>query len=160
MSAGRSANNADRYYTGNSVDSCFHVDRIDDLQVMDVENVIAVVGNETLAPDRLTPHLEHTSGDELLRHWQDFDWQREPAEHTDELGVVDDTDEASSRAGEDLLASQCAASAFDELQVLVAFIGAVDVDVQVTGLVQCRDVKALLLRAVPSRPWNSRRPDR
>ena len=54
----------------------------------------------------------------------------------DELAVVDDADELARRCGDDLLARQRAAGAFDELFGRIHFVGAVHVDEHLVGGVQ------------------------
>lgn len=64
---------ADCDQTRNLVYPGLHLQRVGDLQIVNIENMIAVVGYEILAPDRLAPHFDYFSGNEGLRHWNDFD---------------------------------------------------------------------------------------
>ena len=103
---------------------------------MNIKNVVAVVGHESLAPDRLRPQFEELASDEFLGHRQNFDWQREGSEHPYQLGVVDDADKSSGGARQDFFPRQCAAAALYELQTLVRFVGPIDVQVQIAGFIQ------------------------
>ena len=64
----------------------------------------------------------------------------------DQLGIVDDADEAARRGGDDLLAGQCRAAALDETQLRIGLVGAVDVHVEVADRVQIQDFDAVLLQ--------------
>ena len=50
-------------------------------------------------------------------------------ELVDELGIIDDDDQALAGLGDDLLAQMGAATAFDEIECGIDFIGAVDGDI-------------------------------
>ena len=126
---------ANRNNAGNPVNAHFHVDRIGNLEIVDVENVIAVISNKALAPYRLSTHLQHASGDHFLCHWQHFDRQRKLSKHANQLRVVDDANEASGRRCEDLFASQRTTATFDQLQVLIAFIRSVYIEIDIAGLI-------------------------
>ena len=65
---------ANRNDARNSVDAHFHINRIGNLEIVDIENVIAIIRNKTLAPDRVSTHLQHPPDDHFLRHWKHFDW--------------------------------------------------------------------------------------
>ena len=57
-----------------AVDTRLHIDRVRNLQVADIQDVVAVVGDEAFAPDRLAAHLDDKAGNEFLRHRQYFNW--------------------------------------------------------------------------------------
>ena len=80
---------------------------------------------------------------EGLSHRQDLYWQREGPEHANQLGVIDNADEASCSAGQDLFAGQGTAPTLDQLQVLVALVGSVDIEVQIPGFIQCKHLETL-----------------
>ena len=100
---------------------------------MHVEDVVAVVRHEALAPDRLSAGLHHLPRHERHGHRNHLDRQREAAERRDELALVDDADEAPRRGGENLLARERAAAALDQMQVLRRLVGAVDVEVELSA---------------------------
>ena len=56
----------------------------------------------------------------------DLDGQWEAAEDVHNLRFIDDADEAMRCGGDDLLASEGGASAFDEAQMRIRFVGAVE----------------------------------
>ena len=80
-------------------------------------------------------------------HGDDFHRQREGAEHRHQLALVGDADEGLGHGGNDLLAGQGGAAALDQVQVFIAFIGAVDVELQVAGAVQVVHRDAMGLEA-------------
>ena len=54
---------ADRNDARNLVDPGFHLKRVTDLKVVDIQNVISVIGNKVFPPDRLAAHFDHLPGD-------------------------------------------------------------------------------------------------
>src|SRR5690606_16197039 len=80
------------------VDGRFHRRRVADLQAMDVQDPVAVVGGDPLAPHGLSAgELDQLARDQAAGHGNHLDRQRELAEHVDALGRIADADEL--RAG-------------------------------------------------------------
>jgi hypothetical protein len=131
-------------YPGNPVQAVLHFERIGNRKIVDIKYVVAVVGHETLSPDRIGAHLDELARHEGLRHRQHLDGEREPAQHAHELAIVDDADEPACGAGKHLLASQGTATAFDQVQSFGSFIGTVDVQVEIAHFVQGRYVEPTL----------------
>ena len=98
---------------------------------MNVDDVVTVVGDETLAPDGLTAVFEHLPAHERARHRYDLDRQWESAESADELRVVHDADEVPRGAGENLLAGQGAAAALDEMAMFGRLVEVIEANGQV-----------------------------
>src|SRR5690606_12767897 len=111
------------------VETGFDLERIRDLEVMDIEDDVAVVRDEIPAPDWLAPRVDQLPGHERSGHRYDLDRQREGPERSDELRRIDDADEAPRRAREHLLARQCAAAALQQVQMLRCLVGAVDIKI-------------------------------
>ena len=78
----------------------------------------------------------------------DLERQREGAQGLDLLGGVGDDDHAAGRGGNDLLAQQGAAAAFDQAQLAVDLVGTVDGQIEKRQIVQRRhaDAESLGLR--------------
>src|SRR6202521_72855 len=112
------------------VDLRFELDRIQDAHVLDVEDDVAVVGDEVRAQLRVTAELDQLVRGEAAGHGNHFDWQREVPEHADQLRLVDDAHELLRHRGDDLFPGQRAAAALDHRAVLGHLVGAVDVDGQ------------------------------
>ena len=81
----------------------------------------------------------------------DFDRQREATERRDPLRFIGDDDHARRCRGHDLLPQQCAAAALDEAEVGRDLVGAVDRQVKLRRLVQCRQRHADPLGIAPGR---------
>src|SRR5690606_28298110 len=63
----------DRDDAGYLVEAGLHLEGIRNFQMMDVEDDVAVVGDEVLPPDRFSPRLDHLTGDERPCHRHDLD---------------------------------------------------------------------------------------
>ncbi len=61
----------------------------------------------------------------------------------DQLGLIDDADEAARRGRDDLFAGQRGAAALDQVQAAGGFVGAVDVDVQARDRVEVEHRNAM-----------------
>src|SRR6185436_6208276 len=118
------------------VDGAFQCRRVADLQPVYVEYVIAIVGEHPIPPHRLAAELLEGTAHVRARHGDHLDGQRELAEHVEPLAPVGDTDESAGRRGDDLLAGQGRAPALDELPLVIGFIGAVDVGIDLTDVVE------------------------
>src|SRR3984893_3848384 len=112
------------------VDLRFELDRIHDPHVLDVEDDVAVVGDEVRAQLRVAAELDQLVRGEAAGHGNHFDWQWEVPQYADQLRLVDDADEFLRHRGDDLFPGQRAAAALDHRAVLGHLVGAVDVDGQ------------------------------
>src|SRR5690242_5037546 len=124
---------------GDVVDLRFQLGRIEDSEVLDVENDVAVVRDEMLAQLGMSPELHELVGDMATSHGNHFDRQRVVSEHADELRLVDDADELLGHRRDDLFPGQRAASAFDHRSVRSRLVRAVDVDRQIVDRRQLDD---------------------
>ena len=109
---------------------------------------------------RLAPHRPSTEAFQRAahvgaRHRDDFHGQRERAQGVDQLALVGDTDEPARRRGDDLLARQSRAPTLDQLALMVGFIGAVDIGLDLADLVQVQDRDAGGLQPLASIHWSS-----
>src|SRR5690606_8974522 len=130
--------------TGNLVDFAFDHERVGDHQAVDVENPVAVVGGDALAPDRLAAGVgEDVAADEAAGHRNDFNREGETAEDLDLLCRVDDTHELFRGLGDDLFPGERRAAALDQALLRIAFIGAIDVKRDRTGEVEVEDLDAV-----------------
>src|SRR5581483_10285989 len=78
-----------------------------DGEVVDIEDVIAVVGSDPLTPDGASAKCDELTGHERARHGDHFDWEWELTQAGNDLGVVDYTNELRRSGGDDLLACEC-----------------------------------------------------
>jgi hypothetical protein len=69
---------------------------------VDIEDVIAVVGDDTAPPYRAPAELRELADHARARHRDHFDRQGEAAEYLDQLRIIDDADETARRGGDDL----------------------------------------------------------
>src|SRR5581483_11443315 len=109
---------------------------VGDRQVVNVEDVIAIVGDASLPPDRSSSEGDELTCDERARHGNDFDREWELAEPIDDLAVVHDANELRRSGRYDLLASQCGAPTLDELTGTRRLVGAIDIEPESVDLVQ------------------------
>lgn len=125
----------------------FNPDRVQDFQIVDIDNDIAVVGGETGA--KLWPAAQpgNLPADIALRHGDDFHRYGEAAEGIDELGFVNNADEFAACRGDDFLACQCAAAALGQLPVAGGLIGAIDIDRHLINAVEIDDGNVVLAQA-------------
>src|ERR1700694_5160578 len=72
------------------VDLHFELRRIQDAHVLDVEDDVAVIGDEVRAKLRVSAELDQLVCDEAARHGDHLDRKRKVAQHADELRLVDD----------------------------------------------------------------------
>src|SRR5262249_43685572 len=96
-----------------TVDARLEVDGIADRQAMHIEDHVAVVGHDALAPFWRSAKLAKLARHVIARHRNHFDWQRKAAEHGDPFTRIRDADEATRYRGDDLFARQRGATALD-----------------------------------------------
>src|SRR5690606_28029726 len=150
--ARRSRGQAGARPAGGLVESTLQRRRVGDARVVHVGPEVAVVGHHALAPRRLAAGPgQDLAPDQAARHRDHLDRQREPAQHVDLRGRVDDADECLAGLGDDLLAGQRRAAALDQAAPWIAFVGTVDVQRQRAGGIEVEDLDAepaQLLRAL------------
>jgi hypothetical protein len=115
--------------------------RVRELPKAAIENLIAIVGQV-----RTAVGLQAQFGQAAQRHdlpldnsprKRDYlDWQWKLAEHGNNLAGVSDHHHLLRCRSDDLLASQRPAAAFDQIQLGIDFIGAIDGDVDFRMFVQ------------------------
>ena len=101
--------------------------------------MIAIVRHAPFAIDRITAELDDFPAHITARHRNNLDRQRKLTEHTDHLRRIRYTDELFRGGSENFLSGQSGAAAFDQLQVRIALIGAVNIDRNLTGAVEVED---------------------
>ena len=118
---------------------------------MDIEDLVAVVGHDPLALDRVSAEPHQLAGDVGARHRDHFDRQREAAEHVG-TSLESSTMHTKRRDAAATIFSRVSAraAALDESQLRIGLVGAVDVQVEVADGVQIQDFDAVLLQA---RAW-------
>src|SRR6185437_14397626 len=109
------------------VDARLELGRIQDAQIGDVEDHVAVVGDEACTQLGVSAELDQFVRHMALGYRDHFDRQRKVAEHADQLGLVDDAYVLRGDRGDDLFPRQRAAAAFDHRAVGGGFIGPVDI---------------------------------
>ena len=125
-----------RHHADDGVDLTLQFHRVGDLHVEHVKDDIAVVGDDTFAVNRVAAQFDQLAGHVATGHRDHFDRQRERTQHWHQLAGVGDADESLGNGGHDLLAGQGCATALDQVQVLVALVGAVHVELQVADGVE------------------------
>ena len=103
---------------------------------MHIDDLVTVVGEHVLAPQRLPAELHHLTRHVRTSHRNHFDRQRKAAEHIDHLALIDDTDEATRCRRDDLLAGQCATAALDESTVPIGLVCAINVEFKIARPVE------------------------
>ena len=114
-SAGPTREQADRDHADELIDRRLQRHRVGDLQAVHVEDLVAVVGDEPLAIDRLSaePHQLRATYERAIGITSTGSGNVPST--GDQLGFVDDADEAARCGGDDLLARQRAAAALDQV---------------------------------------------
>jgi hypothetical protein len=114
--------------------------RIGDAAEIAVENVVAFVGDEGLsvflANDYGGAELLDFAADKRQCEGDDFDGHGEAAEHRNLLAGVGDDDEFARGGRHHFFIEERAAAAFDQVELRVEFVGAVDGDVNVLDFVK------------------------
>src|SRR5206468_12878485 len=100
------------------VDVRLELGGIQDREILDVENDVAVVGREIRSQLRVATKLHQLVRDVAARHGNDFHRQGEIAQYTDQLALVHDADELAGDSGHDLFTGERAATALDHRAVL------------------------------------------
>ena len=96
-SAPRRANSPTVTTPASCADLRLQRDRVEDGEPGDVEDHVAVVGGEALAPRRLPAQPHELARDVAARHRDHLDRQRKAAQHGDQLRLVADADELAAR---------------------------------------------------------------
>src|SRR5271167_2766295 len=94
---------------------------------MDIQDNVAIVGSNSIAPDRLSAELDELACDIRPGHRYDLDGQRECAEYLDQLGVVDDADESRGGGGDHLFPRKSCSPTLDQDAIGGGLIGTVDI---------------------------------
>ena len=81
------------HHADDGVDLRFQFHRVGDLQVVHIEDYIAVVGDHTFAVHRVAAQLDQLTRHMAAGHGDDFDRQREGAQYRYQLAGVGDADE-------------------------------------------------------------------
>src|SRR5437879_10761445 len=85
---------------------------------------------------RHTMYIGDWSSDVCSSDLDDLDGQREFTQGGDQLGVICDADEPGRSGRDDLLASERAAAALDEMAGAGGLIGAVDVEPEIADVIE------------------------
>src|SRR5471032_2339272 len=129
------------------IDLTLQFHRVGDLHVEHVDDDVAVVGQHAFAVHRVAAQLHQLAGHVAAGHRDHFHRQREGAEYRHQFAAIGDADEGLGHGRNDLLAGQGGAATLDQVQVFVAFVGAVDVELQVADGVQLIHRNAVALEA-------------
>src|SRR5450755_195939 len=108
----------------NVIDLRFEWYRVEDSHVLDVENDVAVVGDEIFPELRTSAELDQLVRGEAAGHGYYLDGQRKVAQHADQLRLIDNAYKLGRHRRDDLLTGQCAATALDHCTVLGHFVRA------------------------------------
>ena len=135
-------------HTGDVIQFTFQRAGLHDLQTLDVENDVAVIGSEPLSQFRYTAVFYDFTRHITLCHRNHLDRQRKFPHDPDQFGFITDTDKLAAGRGDNLLAGQRATTALDQVQLFIGFVCAIDIDRQLTGLVQLHHRDAVTLQAL------------
>ena len=125
---------------------------------MDVDDVVAVVGNDIVPMAWLAAEAGQGALDHAAGHWNDLDGQWKRAQHVHHLAVVYDAQEPRRGGRDDLLPRQRPAAALDERPVRLYLVGSVDVHGNRVHVVQIQDAYAQSFQAGPCSRHCSTRP--
>ncbi|MNF57154.1 hypothetical protein D3C84_386710 [compost metagenome] len=114
---------------------------------MHVEDDVAVVGDNALAVNRVAAQFHQLPGHMAAGHGDNLHGQGEGAKHRHQLAAVGNADEGLGDGSDDFFARQGRATAFDQGQVLVAFVGTIDVELKLADGVQFVDRDPVALQA-------------
>jgi len=134
-------------HADDGVDLHFQGYRVGDVHVVHVQDDVAVVGHNPFTVHRVAAQLHQLARHMAAGHGNDFHRQRESAQHRHQLAAIGDADERLGHGRDDLLAGQGRAAALDQVQVFIALVGAVDVELQVADGVQFINRNAMALEA-------------
>ena len=83
------------------VDFLFQFHWVKDLEVVDVDDLVAVVGNKTFTVDGLAAEFDHLTGHKTPCHGQNLNGQRESAQYVDTFAFINDTDKFLTGSSDD-----------------------------------------------------------
>ena len=118
------------------IDRGFEFSRLVDLEIVYIENHVAVIGDNAFAVNRVAAKFNQLSRDVTARHGNHFDRQRECAEIRHELAFIGNAYKLFGRCCNYFFARERSPAAFNQLQMIIGFIGAVDINTQHSGGVE------------------------
>ena len=118
---------------------------------MHVQNHVTVVGDHTFPVHRVAAQLHQLASHVAACHRNHFHGQRETAQYRNELAGIGDTDEGARHSGDDLLAGQGRAAALDQVQVGIALVGAVHIELQLAHTVELVHRNPMVLQTLGGR---------
>lgn len=115
-------------YVWQLVEFVFQFFWIGDLQVVDVQDLVVVVGDYVFVLGWLVVgYVVDLVGDQVVCYWDYFYWQWEFVQYWYLFVWVDDVDEVFVGFGDDFFVGQCGVVVFDQVFVWVVFVGVIDV---------------------------------
>src|SRR5690606_25954455 len=135
----------------NVIEFFFHHQRAGDIHVVDVDDDVAVVRDKTIPVHRVAPEFYNLAADVAAGHGDDFHGQREFAQDAHFLGLIGDANKGFGDGGHNLFPGQGTATAFDQLQALVGFVGTVDVKLDFVDRVEVVHRNAVLFQSLSGR---------
>ncbi len=136
------------HYAHDIVQLRFQFHRLADFHVVNVQNDIAVIGNETVTVHRIAAQLHDFPRHVAAGHGNHFHRQRELPQHRDFLGSIGDADEFLRHRRDDFFPRQRAAAALDQAQVGIGLVGAIHINGNVIHGIQVEHGNAVLLQAL------------
>lgn len=124
----------------------FQLDRLGNLQVVDVEDDVAVVGDKTVAVHRIAAQFHDLPRHMAAGHGNHFHRQRKTAQYRHLLGSIGNADKFLRHGGDDFFPRQCAATALDQAQVGIGFIGAIHIYGNLVHRIQVEYRNSVLLQ--------------
>src|SRR5690606_11532776 len=98
---------------------------INDVQIVNIEDNVAVVGDESFPVNRITTQFDDLACYMASGHGDDFDRKREISEHIHQFASICNTHKFACYCCDDFFARQCSTATFDQLQKTIGFIGTI-----------------------------------
>src|SRR5690606_31372435 len=133
---------------GNLVDLLFQLGGNRNVHIVDVQDDVAVVGNDPFPINRIAAQFHQLPGHMTAGHGDHFHGQRETSQHTYQLAFIRNTDKGFGHRRHDFFTGQGRTTALDELQALVGLVGTINVKLQLRHAVQVVYRNAVLLQAL------------
>ena len=135
------------HHADDGIDLALQLHRVGDLHVEHVNDDVAVVGYYAFTVNRVAAQFDQFAGHVAAGHRDHFNWQRKCTQNRHQLAGVSNADKGFGNGSDDFLAGQGSTAALDQVQVFVAFVGAVHVELQIADGVQLVDRNSVALEA-------------
>ena len=111
---------------------------------MYIQNHVAVIGDHAFTIDRIATQLDDLPGHMAACHRDHLDGERKGAKRFYQLAAIGNADKGASYRSNDFFPGQRRAAAFDQLQMLVRFVGAVNVIIKIGNTIEVMHLDTVL----------------